>query len=276
MDHVRHALTVLLALAGTAGAKNRISATAEVPDADAKEAKAAREQGTVLHDGKGHYIVLATASPDFIKSDGDRAVFYGDGTTFYRVTIKAFGTNAKQDDLSADWSILDVRLGLALDNSNLRLHDNVFTMMCREEATKTTMTRLPPDEARALLAKATFKTHRMDRVAYALGRDGTTYYYADASSRTEPLTDLRVYVGKRGALKPLKLTHTAADTKGVVFTSKTGTLRVTNKPLTLTWAPKPNRPISLTAIPVEANLELVYAELGVYAAKKFGLPCDDL
>ena len=46
--------------------------------------------------------------------------------------------------------------------------------------------------------------------------------------------------------------------------------------LSLAWGAKPAKQIALTALPIESNLELVYRELGVYAAKRFGVPCDDL
>jgi len=114
----------------------------------------------------------------------------------------------------------------------------------------------------------------MDRDAYALGRDGTTYYYVDraASPREQGLPG---HVGKRGAMKQLKLKDIASDSSGTVFTSKTGTLRFGN-PLSLTWAPKPAKPIALSVLPIDANYELVYRELGVYTGKRFGLPCDDM
>ena len=270
MDRWRHAVTAMLAVAWLASSAHAKKAPGpELADADAGEAKVARETGLVIHDGKGHYLVFGTPDPATTKDRG--ILFYGDGTTFHRVVVKTY---SEEDNLRT-WAILDYRMGLELDRSKLVLTNATFTMTCRDATSTTVFTPLPAAEARELLAKAAFKVTRMDRNAYALGRDGTTYYYVDRAASPPGNKDFRVYVGKRGAMKQLKLKDIASDSSGTVFTSNTGTLRV-GKPLSLTWARKPAKPTELSVLPIDANYELVYRELGVYTGKRFGLPCDDM
>jgi len=277
MNLARHVATVLVVLGGLAGmasAKDKVTADPEIPAADASKIKMARENGLVIHDGKGHYLVFTSQEPGREKSE-QRAVFYGDGTTFYRVFVKGFRSDNDASSTRAQWNILDERFGPLLELSTLTLRNQVYTMTCRERTGTTELKPLAPADARALLEKATFKTYRMDRRAYAVGRDGTTYYYVDVAI-PENSTDFRVYVGKRGAMKLLKITDQAVDSKGVVFSSKVGTLRITTLPLALRWAVTPKKQVELSTLPIESNLELIYSELGVYAGKKFGVPCDDL
>ena len=272
MDRRRHALAGMLAvgwLAGAAHAKEAPPTEAAVPDAEVADVKAAREVGAVLTDGKGHYVVVGVLAPTPGAPFKRTVMFYGDGITFHQVDV-----SAAHDEKQSTWTIRDERMGLEPGRSSLLLRDRTYTVMCGDATTA--LTQLPAAEAGKLLAKAAFKRERMDRVAHALGRDGTTYYYVDRALRPAKGPDFRVYAGKRGALKRLVIKNVAADAQGTVFTAKSGTLRVTTEPLSLAWGAKPAKQIALTALPIESNLELVYRELGVYAAKRFGVPCDDL
>jgi len=256
-------------LASTAQAKE--ATTPQLADANAEAAKAARETGLVIHDGKGHYIVFGAPDPVAASAEARAILFYGDGKTFHEVFAKTIG----RENSVGTWAIQDHRTGPDLDRSKLVVQDGTYTMTCRDEASTTALTALPAADARKLLAKAAFKVTRMDRDAYALGRDGTTYYYVDRAMSPKGNKDFRVYAGKRGAMKRLTLKDLASDSSGTVFVSKTGTLRV-GKPLALTWTPRQGKPIELAVLPIDANYELVYRELGVYTGKRFGLPCDDL
>lgn len=269
MDVRRHAVRYLLAITCLVSSAH---AGDESHDADASEVKVVRESGAVIHDGKGHYLAFIASDLAADHGEARRIMFYGDGTTFYRVVVKAYSSETGM----ATWSILDERTGLNLQRSQLVRKDSTFTMNCHSTDAATPMTPLPAAEARTLLARAAFQKTRMDRAAYALGRDGTIYYYVDVASRSADNTDFRVYTGKRGAMKLLKVKHVAADSKGAVFTSKLGTLRVSVRPTTLTWAVKPSKEVKLSVLPLETNLELVYSELGVYTGKAFGVPCDDM
>lgn len=249
--------------------------TSEIPDADPADAKAARDVGSVLTDGKGHYIVFTGPDPDPAEGSNDvRKIFYGDGTSLFLVETGEFLWSA---GVSA-WSISDPRIGHESWRSSLRRTQGVYTMTCRTKETVTPLRPLAPADARKLLAKAAFKELRMDRRAFALGRDGTTYYYVDVARRSEVNTDFRAYAGKRGAMKRLRIKRIDTDTAGVVLTAKEGTLQITieKKVTALRWGAKPSKQVDLSLVPTDKNLELIYSDLGVYAGKPFGVPCDDM
>ena len=249
-----------------------VLAVSTVAHADpAEEIRAVRDVGLVIHDGKGHYIAFGTADPATPVSNMSDVIYYGDGKTFYRQPLKGAASNTFHEGQRA-WEILDERMGLQLDKSKLEF-DKEYKMTCRDN--ETPLRVLDPKEARKLLAKATFKPVRMDRVAQMLGRDGTTYYLVDSTRRTPTPTDWRVFVGKRGSLKQLKLKDVAADADGQVFTTSSGLLKVNAKTQAMSWEPKPGKQVALSSVPIERNLPLVYGELGVYT-NGFGVPCDDL
>jgi hypothetical protein len=232
---------------------------------------AIRERGLVLTDGKDHYIAFQSADPVSEKGALRAVMFYGDGKVFHRMLVKALMVNGR----FSWWGMTDERMGLEQDRSKLELKGGTYTVTCRDPAGTTTMTVVPSADARKLLAKATFDRPGMDRSAFALGRDGTTYYYVDRAIGSPENPDYRFYLGKRGAMKLQKVKSLAADDKGTVFTTKAGSLRVTVPgAASMSWTTK--KTVTLTSIPIEANLELVFSELGVYAGKKFGVPCDDM
>jgi len=149
------------------------------------------------------------------------------------------------------------------------VENGAWTITCGDKVSP--VAPMEPKAARVVLAKATFRSMLLDRDAFALGRDGTTYYYVDSEFADAP-KDFRLYIGKRGAMKRQKIKDTAGDQGGHVFTTALGKLEVTTKGA-LTWQVK-GKPLALTAVPIDPNLSLVYSDLGVYGTK-FGLPCDD-
>lgn len=265
MDRGRHALIGMLVV-GCLASRARAEKEAPVPDIAAEEAKALRAKGVLLHDGKQHYILMA--SPDPVTGT---AMFYGDGKTFYRLLIDV----AANDRTERSWAIVDERRGRHGWMSELSRKDGAYAVTCRSTEDETTLTMLPESDGRALLAKAAFKERLMDRRPYLLGRDGTTYYYADVASTPED-TDYRLYVGKRGAMKRLKIKHIASDSDGLVLTVPQGTLRYRIDPEEASWTAKAKKPVVLSFVDLLQNGELIYNELGVYVGKRFGVPCDDM
>ena len=243
----------------------------DIPDAAPEDAKAARDVGLVLHDGNGHYLAFTLSDPTAGDTDTHR-LFYGDGKTFYRVKSDR---NVSGVGL-VEWPIADARRGLDGWRSQLMFDHGTFTMRCRTEDGPTPLIAVPTADARKLLAKAVFKERRMDRRAFALGRDGSTYYYVDLAVRPANNTDFRLYLGKRGAAKRIKLKHSATDAEGTVLVAKEGSLRITADPLALQWSPKPSKKVALAVVTIEDNPELIFEELGVYTGKPFGVPCDDM
>lgn len=248
---------------------------AAVPDTDPADAKAARDVGTLLTDGKGHYLAFTGPDPDPVDGAHDeRKIFYGDGKVFFLVEVGEFGWSSG----IGEWSISDGRSSQEGWRSTLRRKHGAYSMTCRSKDNPTVLTPLASADARKLLAKAAFKERRLQRKAFALGRDGTTYYYVDNARRPDENSDFRLYVGKRGGMKRLKIKHINNDTDGVLLTAKEGTLRITvkPKPTALSWGAKPSKQVGLTLVPTESNSELIYNELGVYTGVPFGVPCDDM
>ena len=240
----------------------------------AEDIKAVRTIGAVLHDGKGHYLAFDDPDPGKFDAPLSHVIYYGDGKTFYRQPVKGVGLMSAT---FVQWSILDERMGLELARSSVVHDKGAWIVQCRD--TKTTMQILDPKAARTLLEKAVFKPSGMDRAALALGRDGTTYYYADEARDEHAPRTYRLFVGKRGALKPQPVKHAAIDSDGGVLTSKAGSLRFTRTPPTVTWEPKSDpkssKNLALSVVAIDSNLALIYGELGVYN-RRFGVPCDDL
>jgi hypothetical protein len=123
-------------------------------------------------------------------------------------------------------------------------------------------------------------------MAYALARDDAgTYFFVDRQREPPQSKFFRLYMGKKGEMKPLKMVNVVSDSEGDIFATKTGELRLIipkegrggldserREPV---WI-KGKKRVSLTWVPVEDNAYMIYAELGVYAGQLLGTPCDDL
>ena len=249
-----------------------VLAVATAAHAEPAEVRATRDRGLVIHDGKGHYIAFGVADPASREVPLTNVLFYGDGKTFHRQPLK--NSSRDTDKNQADWMIVDERLGLALDQSWLKLEKGAYSMRCRN--TVTALQVLDGKEARTLLAKAVFKPVGMDREAYSVGRDGTTYYLVDRGWQDSTSPDWHVFVGKRGAMKQQKLKDLATDADALVFSTSTGSLNVAKKlDAPMVWVPKRGKPVTLADLPIDKNLALIYSDLGIYTSQ-FGVPCDDL
>jgi hypothetical protein len=76
-------------------------------------------------------------------------------------------------------------------------------------------------------------------------------------------------------MKLAKMTNVVSDSAGDIFATKTGELRlVLNKSETM-WM-KGKAQTKLIFLPIDANVPMIYTELGVYTGEKLGTPCDDL
>jgi hypothetical protein len=85
--------------------------------------------------------------------------------------------------------------------------------------------------------------------------------------------EFRLYSGPRGSMKPLKMVNVVSDSEGDIFSTKSGELRLVLDKKESAWVQKGKRQ-PLKSLPVEDNVALIYADLGVYTGQPLGTPCD--
>ncbi len=149
---------------------------------------------------------------------------------------------------------------------------------------KIPMKLLTGDAKKEALKDVDYQPNPHTREPYALASDSYgNYYYVDRGNTEETKRDFRLYRGKKGALKPLKMTDLTSDSEGEIFASESGELRLVlgnkrtpeSRPRKAEWI-RGRRTTELTALPVHENYPLIYNELGVYLGERLGVPCDDL
>ena len=84
----------------------------------------------------------------------------------------------------------------------------------------------------------------------------------------------RIFAGPKGGLKELPMVNVVSDSVGEIYATKRGELRFVTSNSSATWI-KGATKTSLTRIPIEDNVGLIYGDLGVYEGS-LGTPCDDM
>jgi hypothetical protein len=278
-------VTVLAAAAAPALAKSAKQKPAAPPPAatapdpaDVLDGAALAAKLIVVTDGKGHYL----AAPPDLSDEGNRGTLYystDGGKTFHQQRIQGYGSSGPGTFSLTFW---DPRINDGWRRSFDRKEGNAFELQCEDRLSK--LTQVPAAEAKTLLAAAQFLKPRWKYRAYALARDDSgKYFYVDKPRQPEDSKAFRLYAGKKNELKPLKMTNVVSDSKGDIFATKTGELRLVipregegggdeRVPVWIAGKKK----TSLTWVPIEDNGKLVYTELGVYTGQPLGTPCDDL
>ena len=269
---MRIRLTIALALGAT-------TATASAQKPKPIDVSAELETMAFYHDGQGHYLAMWTDGKN------KRRYYYGNGKRFYKNTIYAGGK--RKGGFYANFR--DPRVVEA----SLTLNGPTGTATCKPtydvgNETKTKLTRLEGPARAKLASRAKFFEKPFRRVPHALARDAMgIYYYVDHMERIGnrgERRDFRLYIGTAGAMKRVKLTSTASDSIGEVFATKTGALQVRwgharnrSRAVAFAWV-KPNRKdkIDLTNVPADINGRLIFSQLRVYGAVRYGTHCDDL
>lgn len=249
------AVTFLFASGADAGKKKKKKKKA---DDDIVDVSAVKSTFTLFTDGEGGYYAS-------IRADMDH-VFYGDGKTFYRQ--RAFSGGA---DGTANWNF---RMWAPRVDSvaDLDIKGSKATMTCGQD--EFDLELVSATEATKILDKAVFKRPLWTRQGHALSRDDKgNYYFVDRLQDEYGGKGFRLFIGQKGAMKEQSLTNIVSDSMGQIFTSKKGELRFVQEDGKATWI-KNERKIELVNVPIEANLAMVYGELGVYEGS-LGTPCDE-
>lgn len=233
-----------------------------------------RDKLQLLTDGKGHYLAVDPAEPY-----GERA-FYGDGKKFARVPVFGGGKSGTEQWSASFWDPR-VRTGSSSPGSfEMKDSGRLYTITCKDRVTNLTV--VAEEEAKKLLAAATFTERLWTRLPERLLRDDVGTYYLVDRLRTKDASDrrdFRVFVGPRGNMKQMPLKDIVDDTEGLILATKNGNLRLIasagkqeNK-----WV-KGEKSTNLVEVDLERfeNARLVYTDLGPYAGQRLGTPCDDL
>ena len=243
--------------------------TAEAPAAAPEPAEpvdisSVKDTMRVVTDGKGHYIAFPALAKlsDFL--------FYGDGKVFWHQRVYSGGS---EGDIRFSRTFWEPR-SAHRSGSSFEFRDKKFFTECDER--KTELTLVPEAEAKAMIASAKFYKPRWKFRAYLLARDEQgRYYYVDRAREPEDSKNFRLYMGPKGNLKLQKMTNVVEDSEGVIFSTKTGSLRLISGQTGSTWIEGAVK-LKLTSVPVDTNAPLIYNDLGVYAGMPLGTPCDDM
>jgi hypothetical protein len=229
---------------------------------------------SVCTDGKGHYAASAPHAP------GGAVLYYGDGKTLARVRLAEllgsgtfFEPRFPNPGANPDFRGADMRLFSAVEIDEEK---RTCAVRC---GTRTTPLRLLPEaDATTLLTGATFAAPLEQRQPHALVRDDRgTYYYVDKGAEPDSEKRFRLYAGRKGNLRELRMVNVVADSQGEIFATRNGELRFIVGPGggDALWVKGKVR-TRLRAVPIAQNLPMIYNELGVYLGQKRGTPCDDL
>ena len=241
-------------------------ASAGDPKPTPVDLKPFRDKLVVLEDGGGG-VVLVLPGPD-------ARVWFATSAKapFYEQIVGGRSSDAG----AGTWiySTYAPRVSELRPGSVQRRDDGTFRKWCGN--TDSALTLVTADRAKPILDKAQVLTSAIIRTPHLLARDETgTYYYIDKIREALGGAGYRVFVGKKGDMKPLPLTDVAIDQAGDVFATKTGEVRLVHdeaKP-TAVWV-KGEKRTSLTIIDTDTASRLIFKDLGVYTF--LGTLCDDI
>ena len=245
-----------------------VSAAAAEPAPKPVDIKALKPKATVLTDAQGGtYVVFR---------DDEAKVFYGPSAkAVYEQYIIGSSSDGEGRWEFNTWAPR-VPGGAHLGSIEHK-KDGTFQKTCggKDDAV---LTELGGDKAKAILDKTAFLTSAIIRVPHLLARDDSgVYYYVDRLAKIYGGKGYRVFVGKKGALRPMPLTDVASDSAGDVFSTKSGDLRLVrnsdNNKETTTWV-KGEKRTELVFLDTDVNSVVIFKDLGIYTF--LGTLCDNI
>jgi hypothetical protein len=226
-----------------------------------------KSQGLVLQDAQGGIYVV-------FRGD-DAKLFYGpNAKAVYEQRIVGSSSDGERWEFNP-WA---PRVANGAHIASLeRKQDGTYQKSCGE-SDHTGLTELSGEKAHAVLDKAQYLTMAIIHVPHLLARDDSgVYYYVDRIAKIYGGKGYRVFVGRKGAMKPMPLTDVASDSAGEVFSTKSGDLRlVRNNEDTkqrMTWV-KGGKRTELVFLDTDDNSVVIFKDLGIYTF--LGTLCDDV
>jgi hypothetical protein len=254
--------TLLFALIVSQGAPAKLDLTPE-----------RRLEFRLLADGKGHYLAWDRRDP----TGGQ--LFYGDGKSFSQVPVRGGGSSGvlkddkglMRDAENFSMSFWEPRFSNMRPSFDMKEHFEEYSVTCGSRTTK--LTEVKTEEAEKLMKTAALSPSKWTRLPEELYRDDSGVYYFVDRLRVEERRDLRLFMGQKGKMKLMPLKDIVDDSKGTIFATKNGQLRLITG--SGEWIVG-NKKKALTKVPVDENAALIYTDLGPYNGERLGTPCDDL
>jgi hypothetical protein len=250
---------VLLLLAGSAHADKDKHAPIDV--------KPMIEKLDVYKDDVGNYLV--TPKPLAIKDDAEKWLFYGTGKAMYLQRV--IGSGSSGDELT--WAVWSPRVkGLAMAHiTNTTKGAEVRCKAGRDNHQK--LVPLAPDQAKAVLTKATFYPPLWEHSAHFLARDDDgVYFYVDIRREEYGGKGHRVFMGKKGSMKQLSMTNIVSDSAGEIYSTKSGELKIVTGSDGKAYWKKGGKKVELVVLELGNNRYVIYRDLGIYGS--LGVVCD--
>jgi hypothetical protein len=254
----------LLLVATTASAETKKTSKLHAPI----DIRAVMDQLDVFKDDAGSVLVVPKVGA--IKEDLEKWVFYGDAKTLYQQRIVGSGIDGDK----YDWMVWSPRVQ-NIQQAFVTSDPNGVEIRCTAgKSGHRVLTPLPPDQARKVLAKATFLPPLWERQAHFLARDDDgVYFYVDKLQEEYGGKGYRVFVGKKGALKEAAMTNIVSDSAGEIYSTKTGELKIVAGSDGKAYWKKGGKKTELIVLEVPKNRYVIYRELGIYGT--LGVVCDE-
>lgn len=225
------------------------------------------EQLDVFKNDLGMFLVVPRPT---LKDDRDTYLFYGDGKHMYQQLIIGSGS----DGAHYNWTVWSPR-ARELPGASIDLDSSGLRVQCSRGSKGTTeLFRLSDPDATAFLKKAKFMPPLWQRRSHLLARDDDgVYYFVDKLTEELGGKGFRVFAGQTGAMKELAMTNIVRDSRGQIFATKTGELKIVASQDGKAYWKKGGKKTELVVLEPGDNRYLIYRELGIYGP--LGVVCDE-
>lgn len=235
----------------------------------------------IYHDGKGHYVALRPRlrykKPKENVSYRRSALYFGSRKSFRWVESSADGPAVMKANEPYVNVFYDHRFSSVRGNGTQRLERLGDTVTLRCGDIERRFVHVDEVSQKRIVSSAKqVHSPSFKREAHRFARDERgNYYYVDRNVNGADY-DKRLYIGRRGRMKRIKLLDVAVDSAGELYVSKKGSLQVGADWRKATWIALDGRKKELTAVAPQNqdSLRFIHTDLGVYLGKKRGTPCD--
>ena len=234
--------------------------TAKAPTARADTPIAFPKGLTFVEGDGGKLIAFVAAAPN------DHPLYAGTATAMYEVHAGASSSSDGEGGFSR--SFWDPRIGGGGAERSFDRKAGTITLTCGAKTTT-----LSPTKKKV---SPKFFAPAWRRQALLIGRDDSLrYVVVDADRAAEPVTDLHVYVGKKGKLVALDLEVERDDSYGAGGIIAVGEgVVIKLGPAGGMIAEGGGKPVAITALDLWDNAAMLYKDVKPWGDLPLGTPCD--